>query len=334
MSITLQRLASLIPLALFFACAADSDQPMVGIQAHSLLEADDPPQYSDWSAPVNLGPPVNTAAGEAGAFISKDGRSFYFASTRPGGCGGFDIWVSTREDVTDAWGEPVNLGCDFNSSGLDAAPVLTIDGHQLYFHSDRPGGAGGSDLYVSRRHDKRDPLGWETPQNLGSGVNTTLAEAQPAIFTDDESGITTLFFAGRGAAPGGLGGADIYRSTLQADGTFGAAVLVPELSSSSQDQGPGIRRDGLEFFLSSSRSGTVGGIDLWFSTRANTSEPWSTPTHLGPVINSAVLDDRATLSFDGTALYFQSSRSGGLGENDVYVLTRSKLTGQPSQEVQ
>jgi len=301
-----------------------SDSTATSMQA-SLLEADDQPQYSDWSMPVNLGPPVNTAAGEAGSFVSKDGLSLYITSTRDGGCGGFDIWVATRDSKDDPWGQPVNLGCGINSSGLDAAPVLTIDGHRLYFHSDRPGGAGSIDLYVSRRHDKRDPLGWQTPQNLGSGVNTALAEVQPAIFEDDETGITTLFFSGRAVAPGGLGGSDIYSSTLQADGTFGAAILVPELSSSSQDQGPGIRRDGLEFFLSSSRPGTVGGLDLWVSTRPSISDPWSTPVHLGPAINSDVLDDRPTLSFDGTALYFQSLRGGGLGANDIYVLTRSKL---------
>jgi Tol biopolymer transport system component len=230
--------------------------------------------------------------------------------------------------VDEAWEEPANLGCDVNSSTLDAAPVLTIDGHRLYFHSDRPGGAGGTDLYVARRHEKRDPLGWQTPQNLGSGVNTALAEAQPAIFNDDESGITTLFFAGRGGAPGGLGGADIYRSTLQADGTFGPAVLVPELSSPFQDQGPAIRRDGLEFFLTSARPGTLGAVDLWTSTRTSTLDSWSTPVHMGAVINSAVLDDRPTLSFDGTALYFQSPRDGGLGANDIYVITRTKLKGR------
>lgn len=323
MKTTLRYSGLLLGLALA-ACRTDTTSARVEA---SLVGANDPDQFSDWSAPLNLGSPVNTAAGEAGAFVSKNGLSLYFTSTRPEGCGGFDIWVSTRESVDDAWGEPANLGCDINSSGLDAAPVLTIDGHRLYFHSDRPGGAGAVDLYVSRRRDKRDDFGWQTPENLGSGVNTAAGEFQPAIFEDDESGITTLFFAGRAGAPGGLGGPDIYRSTLQPDGTFGPAVLVPELSSSAQDQGPAIRRDGLEFFLTSARPGTLGAVDLWTSTRASTSDPWSTPVHMGPVINSAVLDDRPTLSFDGTVLYFQSPRSGGLGANDIYVLTRSKLKG-------
>src|SRR6266850_1864714 len=85
----------------------------------------DPLRFSDWSAPVNLGPPINGAFADAGSFISKDGLSFYVSSTRPGGCGNFDIWVSTRETRDEAWGEPQNLGCDVNSSGFDAAPFLT-----------------------------------------------------------------------------------------------------------------------------------------------------------------------------------------------------------------
>lgn len=334
MSTARRIIASLTPLALLFACGTESGTLPSEIEGHRAsttrgVEADDAPQFSGWSAPINLGPPINGAFADAGSFLSKDGLSFYVSSSRPGGCGNIDIWVSTRESRDEPWGEPQNLGCDINSGGLDAAPFLTTNGRRLYFHSDRPGGAGGFDLYASRRQNKRDPFGWQTPQNLGSGVNTALAEVLPSIFEDDESGITTLFFAGRSGAPGGLGGEDIYSSPQQVDGTFGPAVLVPELSSSARDLAPFIRRDGLELFLGSTRPGTVGGgADLWVSTRATTADPWSTPVTLGPVINSDVHDDRATLSFDGTALYFASARSGGFGLSDVYVLTRSKLKGQ------
>ena len=205
-------------------------------------------------------------------------------------------------------------------------PFVTIDGHRLYFHSDRPG-----ELVVSIcmcHDDATSGMTWagRHRRTLGSGVNTAATEVLPAIF-EDKSGITTLFFAGRAGAPGGLGATDIYSSTLQADGTFGTAVLVPELSSPAQDLAPFIRRDGLELFLASARTGTVGAADLWTSTRASTSDPWSTPVHLGSIINSNVVDDRPTLSFDGTVLYFFSARAGGLGGNDVYVLTRCRLKG-------
>src|SRR6185312_2922634 len=62
----------------------------------SLLETDDPSRFADWSAPVNLGPPVNTAAGNFGSFISKDGLSLYFSCDLacPDRIGGFDMFVS------------------------------------------------------------------------------------------------------------------------------------------------------------------------------------------------------------------------------------------------
>ncbi|MGH7699602.1 MAG: hypothetical protein ACREMJ_03655, partial [Gemmatimonadales bacterium] len=77
----------------------------------------------------------------------------------------------------------------------------------------------------------------------------------------------------------------------------------------------------------SDRLGTFGSLDLWLATRASTSDPWSTPANLGPVVNTTVIDARPALSFDGTQLYFQSPRPGGHGSFDLYVTTRSKLKG-------
>src|SRR5580765_5344319 len=65
--------------------------------------------YSDWSTPVNLGPTINSASSDQEAGISRDGLSLYFASNRPGGFGGFDMYVSQRASVDDPWGSPMNL---------------------------------------------------------------------------------------------------------------------------------------------------------------------------------------------------------------------------------
>jgi len=87
-------------------------------------------------------------------------------------------------------------------------------------------------------------------------------------------------------------------------------------------------------FLGSDRVGTLGAIDLWVSTRGTTQDPWSTPVNLGPVVNTTVTDARPALSFDGTTLYFQSTRPGGLGPCDtptgpcifdLWVTTRTRL---------
>jgi hypothetical protein len=294
--------------------------------------------FTEWSAPANIGPPINSEFAEGGGSISRDGLTFYFPSTRSGGCGApgdNDIWVSTRSSVDEPWGTPVNLGCHINSAALDAAPILTLDEHRMYFHSRRPGGPGAPndlDLYVIRRRDTRDPFGWGPPERLS--INTDFSEAQPAFFEDDVTGIGTLFFVSDRLPS--LGRADIWSSALQPDGTFGPPSPVEGLNSSFRDQAPFIRRDGLEIYFSSERDHPVAatdmsGLDLYVATRATTSDPWSTPVNLdylaapNTVINSPVIDDRPILSFDGTRLYFQSRRDDGLGANDIYVITRSKL---------
>ena len=281
------------------------------------------PHFDDWSSPINIGPPVNTALPERTPVISRDGLSLYLTRTAAaGGMGGEDIWVSQRADIDDAWGPPQNLGPMVNTSFNDFGPSLSPDGHVLYFGSNRPG-FGGNDLYISRRHNKRDDFGWRPAVNLGSAINTTANEMAAAFFEDDLTGVTTLYFASN--RPGGFGEDDIYVSTLLPDETFGAPVLVEELSTPSSDLQPAIRRDGLELFLSSSRPGTLGSLDLWVSTRSSTTDPWSAPLNLGAPVNSAGPDARASLSFDGTELYFQSNRDGNA---DFYRSTRSKVTGR------
>ena len=316
------------------ACACNPDNGPVGPGAAIRVAADaskaDQPAYGPWGAPVNLGPVVNSAYNDQHPSISKDGLSLYFVSNRPGGFGGNDIWVSQRATVDDAWGTPQNLGPSINTSSNDFAPDLSIDGHHLYMNSDRPGGCGGSDLYVARRHDKDDDFGWGQPENLGCAVNTIYDEAGPLFFEDETSGVQNLYFTSFNR-PGGLGDFDIYVSTRSSDDEpWGPGVDVTELNGPYRDTRTAIRRDGLELFISSDatgRSGGVGGQDLWVSTRATTADPWSAPVNLGPTVNSVSFDGAPALSFDGTTLYFFSARPGGFGANDLYVTTRARLGG-------
>lgn len=308
----------------------------------ALLFGEEPPQFSSWSAPVNLGTTVNSGSYDWFPFVSKNGLSLYFTSATctvptPGchlGYGGHDIFVSQRASVNDPWGAAQNLGPTINTADDEGSPTLSADGHLMYFASTRPGGFGGADIYVSRRHNKRDDLGWQAPQNLGSGVNTISNENGPEIFEDEETGVTTLYFdSNRAGGPGPLGddgthnGNDIYMSILQNDDTFGAATLVAELNTPSIERQTTIRRDGLEIFFGSNRPGGYGFFDLWVSTRATTSDPWSPPVNLGPVVNTAFTDGGPAISADGTVLYISSNRLGGFGSFDLYVSTRTKLHG-------
>ena len=288
--------------------------------------ADDVDQFSGWSAPVSVGPPVNTEFGELCPSVSKDGRSLYFFSNRPDGFGSNDIWVSQRADSNDPWGQPQNLGSTINTPFDDSAVWLSLDGHRLFFTSDRPGGFGGLDLYVSRRQNKRDDFGWGTPQNLGAGVNSPANELSPSHFEDGETGVVTLYFASN--RPGGSGADDIYASTLNGDEdgeSFGPAVFVRELSTPGMDRIPGPRRDGLEMFITSNRPGGSGDLDLWVATRTSTLVPWSIPTNAGSAINTVAIDGCGRLSFDGTVLYFHSTRLGGFPLFDLFISTRDKV---------
>ena len=119
---------------------------------------------------MNLGATVNSSASDGPGNMPANGLEFYFASDRPGGSGDLDLWMTTRAATSDSWGEPVNLGPTANSPSWDADPSVSADGLTLFFSSDRPGGLGRVDLYMSRRSTISDP--WSEPVNLGSAVNT------------------------------------------------------------------------------------------------------------------------------------------------------------------
>lgn len=287
--------------------------------------------YSDWSAAANLGPVINSTLSDQQPAISKDGRSLYFASNRSGGLGGFDIYVSQRASAHAPWGSPVNLGPTLNTTSSEGNPAFSRDGHLMFFQSDRPGGLGGIDIWASRRVNKHDDFGWQTPVNLGAGVNSAAGDQAPSYFENDEDGengdegAPQLFFASD--RPGGPGALDIYISEQTAGGCFGPAVLVTELSSPGGDSRPSIRRDGLEMFLQSNRVGSIGLNDLWVATRESTLDPWSTPVNLGAAINTVFGEQNPYLASDAKTLFFASDRPGGSGGLDLYMITRTKQRG-------
>jgi hypothetical protein len=194
----------------------------------------------------------------------------------------------------------------------------------LIFVSARAGGLGEGDFYITFRHDKRDDFAWVPPQNI-TAINSAFDDYGPWAFENEDAGTLTFYFNSNRA--GGAGGYDIYESTIGEDWSFSPAVNVPELSSAANDTMPVVRKDGRELFLTSNRTGTMGGFDLWVSTRDSTSDPWSTPVNLGPDVNSASNDQRAAISWHATTLIFFSNRPGGLGGADLYETTRTKLRG-------
>jgi hypothetical protein len=276
------------------------------------------PDFGAWSAPVNLGAVVNSESADEGPAISKDGLSLYLTSTRPGGSGGQDIWVAQREDEDAPWGAPVNLGATVNTAAVEQAPAFSRDEHLMFFVSNRVGGAGGLDIWVSFRDDKHDDFGWQAPVNVGTPVNTAFNDAGPWSLREGDEEV--LYFTSNR-----LGTPDIFRSVRQEDGSFGPPVPVVELNSPAQDARASVRRDSREVFLFSNRAGSLGATDLWTSTREHRGELWSTPANLGPTVNSAFDEMQPAISRDATTLFFASNRPGGFGLLDLYMVTRNKV---------
>jgi len=168
-----------------------------------------------WAGPENLGPLVNTSSFDHFPRISPDGLELYFSSTRPGGYGAEDIYVTKRATKNDPWGAPVNLGPPVNTSASENFPSISSDGLLLIFSGypdtvgwHRPGGYGSADIWAARRASVSDA--WGTPVNLGPMVNSAYIDGGAILSPDGQ----TLYFSS--ARPGGLGGTygDIYQSPI------------------------------------------------------------------------------------------------------------------------
>ncbi len=210
-------------------------------------------------------------------------------------------------------------------------PWVTADDLELYFVSDRAGGLGYFDIWVTRRSSISEP--WGPPVNFGAPVNSQYNEAWPSLSPD---GLTLYFsdcFSGVNAAvdrPGGLGGHDIWMSTRAGrDAPWGTPVNPgAAINTSSNEVSPSISRDGLTLVFASNRAGGYGDYDLWMCTRPTMQDPWGSPVNLGPTINSGSADECGNLSADGLVLFFESNRAGGLGGYDV-LMTRRKSLSDP-----
>jgi outer membrane protein OmpA-like peptidoglycan-associated protein len=160
-------------------------------------------QNNTWTAPQGIGKPVNTGAWEAQPSFSSDGSALYFASNRPGGFGGRDIWVSYL-DTNMKLSEPKNLGPNINTKYDDQCPFIHADNQTLYFTSNGWPGMGNGDIYISRKTD----TGWTKAVNIGYPINTE----------NDDNGMTvsydgkTAFLSSSRA--GGFGGLDLYSFEL------------------------------------------------------------------------------------------------------------------------
>lgn len=274
------------------------------------------PSFGEWSSTASVeslpgsSTEVNSPSIDGCASISPDGLTLAFNSFRTGNQ---EIYLATRSSTSEGFGDPVMLPSPINSQGLDYCPTIARGG-RLYFTSARDGiGGDPGDIYVS----KLGPNGWSGPERLGPQINVNgMAEVAPTFYEDDE-GREVMLFSRFPAGPFiGVGG-KIYQSI---DG--GPATLVqggPNGASSLGDNRPSVTHDGKTIFWDSLRAGSLGGNDIWYATRSNTSEPWGQAVHLTH-LSTDQNDTRPYVSWDGEMLIISAA-------NDMWFATREKAAG-------
>ena len=168
---------------------------LIFVQRHTVkLQGGNYPNYDlyyseydgfEWSTPKPLPGKINrNDSWESQPSLSSDGRLLFFASDRPGGYGGSDIWYATRKS-DGSWNDPVNMGSAINTEMNERSPFLHTDSKTLYFSSNGHDGLGGQDIFYSKMDSKRQ---WSDPVNIGSPINTENDEVDFFVSLDGKTG--------------------------------------------------------------------------------------------------------------------------------------------------
>ena len=206
-----------------------------------------------WDKVKDIGPPINTIENEGAFSISSDGNYIFFTScSRNGGKGQCDIWLTSKKN--NRWDEPKNLQSPINTKYWESQPSISSDGRMLYFSSDRPGGYGGTDIWVSEFSNS----GWSAPKNLGPTVNTSKDEQFPFIHSDNR----TLYFSSNGHP--GLGKSDLYLTRKDVKFNWETPINMGfPINSRGQDWNLVVARDGKTAYFSSDQLKGFGGLDIY-----------------------------------------------------------------------
>jgi len=270
-----------------------------------------------WSQPIPLNENINTEFDEGTPCLSKDFKTMYFTRCKSSKNKALGCQIYFSEMQGEDWGKDKLIQIAGDSIVI-AHPAISPDELTLYFTSDMDGGQGGKDLWKVTRSNKGDE--WSKPINLGAQINTPGDEVFPYIHPDG-----TLYFSSNGHI--GLGGLDIFKATLKADGTWKIENLEYPINSNADDYGITFQKDQEKGFFSSSR--TIRGDDDIFA--------FSLPPLKFNVIGT-VRDEKTeqpiaeatvkSISSDGITIDNKSDKSGvfrfSLKPNTDYVFIGSK----------
>ncbi len=278
----------------------------LGFFAFSALGAQRSPLSRAQTQAVNMGAALNAAGRDSEPTFGTDRRTMYFNCADRTPTGGNDICTSTLVD--GQWTPAVIVPAPISTEYTEVEPLLSPDGNQLYIMSNRPGGLGGADIWVSDKVDGE----WTEPRNLGAPINSPAAD-HCLYFTGPDWSVAYW----TSTRPGGYGGNDIWRSE-RVDGVWQEAVnLCPQVNSAGSEHHSLPSADGRSLYVTATRDQGYGKEDIYVTTRDDRGV-WGPLVNLGPLVNTEENDRCPAISPDFQIFYFDSERDGGYGNKDLW----------------
>lgn len=283
-----------------------------------------------WFSGGNLGSPTNTPDHEAAQYVSADGHYLFYMrcdnrSENGWDQGGCDLYMAYTSDT--GWSTGQSFGATINTPAYEGMPCLSPDNRDLYFVSNRDGGYGGLDIWVSRFEDGL----WQLPRNLGPNINTPGDEISPYIHIDNR----TLYYSSDGHP--GLGGADLYYSRRMNDTLWSDPINMGyPINTTGNEKSISVTIDGKHAYLASDRDSLEGNYDIYETDLAKQLQPVPVAVLKGYVYDSL---EKQKLSYapvrimdarTGEQLYrFVSNRGDAsymltlpVGKNYIYIADR------------
>jgi hypothetical protein len=239
--------------------------------------------------------------------LTTDMREMYFLSDRPEGPGSGDVWQSLRASTSDPWGAPALLTA-VDGPSRETSPAIAGDGLTLWVASDRDGGQGGLDIWVSLRGG--DAGAWSVPVPVVALSSTEDEIPRPPGEHDQ---VMPLSRRASVSYP-----YEVFEANRASESApWGAPTADPSIDDAHINDDGFLSDDGLTLYFSSDR--LSGSQDLFVTERSAVGEPFAAPVPLATLNTSAYAERDPWVSSDGRTIYFASDRTGTL---QIYMATR------------
>lgn len=254
-----------------------------------------------WTQSKSIGKAINTAMNEGMAKLTSCGRTLYFSACNwEQGQGGCDIFMASF-DYDEAMGYDVVPVPALSTKSWDSQPSISCDGTTMYFASNRDGGYGGTDIWMSKLDHNNQ---WTVPVNMGPSINSMGDEEAPYIAPDG----VTLYFSSDGHA--GFGDMDIFRSTFEAGKWSAAMNLGRTFNTPFREAGIVISPENDIAYFASARPEGKGGLDIYYAKLT---------TEQAPLVDNVLIDGYVFDKNTGEPVSGMVVKIGKGGEKQVII---------------